>query len=86
MDNSSWEEIISDNIKQQLENFSSKYKYSNLGNIENQSEQLDIAEDNTCILHANDKNKLGYAILGCIYYFNNEIQASYKLIEIIPLW
>ena len=87
VDNNMWEEGTFDNIEQQLENFSAKYKYSKLGTIKYQYDQLgNIIKNNGCILHANDKNKLGYAILGCIYYFDDKIQSSYKLVEVAPLW
>ena len=44
------------------------------------------ANKNEWKVRANDKNKLGYVVLGCLYNYNNKEYSIFKTIEIIPLW
>lgn len=40
----------------------------------------------TCLVTANNKNKLGYIVLECSYIYNNNQTSVFKPIEIVPLW
>ena len=40
----------------------------------------------SCVIMANNQNKLGYMILGCQYIVNNVEKILFKIIEIIPVW
>ena len=76
--NPDWAAIETDNVNQLLKNYSEQYISSDLGVVKYKNENW--------FVHANAKNKLGYAILGCFYMLNNECHSAYKLLEIIPLW
>ena len=68
-----------ENLNAFMDNYASKYKMSELGETKHK-------KNGDWVVASNAKNKLGYAILSCIYYINNECKSEYKLIEIIPLW
>jgi len=79
-ENSFWVPTESSEDEELLNNYAAKYQLSSLG------EAYFNKEKNSWVVHANNKNKLGYAILGCTYKINEEYKTSFKLIEVIPLW